>query len=125
MHTVLIAESDRRLADLWRRHMERMGFEVRIAQTGEQAIDVISVCDVRVIVLDLELDDGGAMSVSDYAAVRRPEARVIFVTSSSFFSDGSIFRMSANACAFLPSGTEPEDLAAMVDHYGQRHGAPT
>ena len=23
-----------------------------------------------------------------------------------------------NACAFLPSGTPPEDLAALVDHYG-------
>lgn len=125
MHTVLIVESDRKLADLWCRHMERLGFEVRVAGAVEEAIDVISAFDVRVIVLDLELDEGGAMAVSDYAAIRRPEARVIFVTSSSFFSDGSIFRMSANACAFLPSGTQPEDLAAMVDHYGQRQGAPT
>ncbi|MGR3496517.1 response regulator [Citreimonas sp.] len=124
MNTVLIVESDRKLADLWRRHMQRLGFDVRVAHTDEQAIDVISAYDVRVIVLDLELDDGSAMAVSDYAAVRRPDARVIFVTSSSFFSDGSIFRMSANACAFLPSGTQPEDLAAMVDHYGQRYGAP-
>jgi DNA-binding response OmpR family regulator len=119
MSNILIVESDGKLADLWRRHMARGGFDVRVATTDQEAIDIISHIDVRVIVLDLELESGGAMAVSDYAAVRRPDARIIFVTRRSFFSDGSIFNLSANACAFVPSGTQPEDLAAMVDHYGQ------
>ena len=37
---------------------------------------------------------GVAMAVADFASYRRPEARVIFVTNTSFFSDGSIFAHS-------------------------------
>jgi len=64
------------------------------------------------------LENGSALAVADYANYRQPDARVIFVTNTSFFSDGSIFAHSANARAFVPSGTPPEDLAAMVEHYG-------
>jgi hypothetical protein len=42
---------------------------------------------------------------------------VIFVTDTSFFSDGSIFNLAANACAFIQTNTPPEDIAALVEHY--------
>ena len=58
------------------------------------------------------LDHGSALAVADFASYRRPDCRVIFVTNTSFFSDGSIFRHCANACAYLQSQTEPADLAA-------------
>ena len=77
---------------------------------GEEAVDVI--------ILDLVLGQGSAIAVADIASFRQPMARVIFVTNTSFFSDGSIFQHIPNACAFLPSGTAPEDLAAVADHYG-------
>ena len=60
------------------------------------------------------------MAVADYAAYRHPDARLIFVTATSFFSDGSIFAMSPNVCAFLPARTPPEDLAAVVEFHGNR-----
>jgi len=41
------------------------------------------------------------------------------VTNTSFFSDGSIFQVSNNACAYVQSETPPEDLAAMVEHYAR------
>jgi len=44
-----------------------------------------------VIVLDLALEEGSALAVADFASYRHPDARVIFVTNASFFSDGSIF----------------------------------
>ena len=44
-------------------------------------------------------------------------AKVVFVTNSSFFSDGSIFQHASNAAAFVKSSTPPEDLTAMVTHY--------
>ena len=70
-----------------------------------------------ILVLDLVLHDGSALTVADLASFRCPDTRVIFVTNTTFFSDGSIFAHSPNACAYVPSGTKPEDLAAMVDYY--------
>lgn len=117
---VLIVESNPDLGNLWKAHVQRIGCEqVELTCTHETAIHAIIRQQWDVIVLNLVLDDGGAMSVSDYASFRQPNAKVIIINSSSFFSDGSIFNHIANAQAVLPTSTHPEDLAAMVAHYGE------
>lgn len=115
---VLIVESDPNLGWLWKRHLERFGAEVLHVRDQDGAVAILEREEIDVIVLDLVLAEGSAIAVADYAAYRRPQAKVVFVTNTSFFSDGSIFRHIPNACAFLPSATRPEDLAAVVEHYG-------
>ena len=115
---VLIVESQPELGQLWARHLERQGATVHLAQSQDAAVSALYDRDFDVIVLDLILQDGSALAVSDFASYRAPKARVIFVTNTSFFSDGSIFAHSPNACAFVQSASPPEDLAAMVAHYG-------
>lgn len=114
---VLIVESCQDLAGIWRRHLERQGMSVALATGQTDAVRYLSEHETDIIVLNLVLEYGSALAVSDFANYRRPEARVIFVTNTTFFSDGSIFNHSSNACAFLPATTAPEDLAAMVEHY--------
>jgi len=114
---VLIVESRPELGLLWRRHLERQGANVTLVHSQETAILALYGADFEIIVLDLVLESGSALAVADFASYRRPNARVIFVTNTSFFSDGSIFAHSPNACAYLQSETPPEDLAAMVEHY--------
>lgn len=117
---VLIVESNPNLGRIWKSHVERLGVQnVVLAAGSESAVHEIMLRNWDVIVLNLVLDDGGAMSVSDYASYRQPEARLLIVNSSSFFSDGSIFNHIANARACLPTSAKPEDLAAMVAHYAQ------
>ncbi|MEM1074096.1 MAG: response regulator [Pseudomonadota bacterium] len=115
---VLIVESERALATIWQRHLQRLGMDVACAGGQRQAISHLSTHETHIIILDLMLVEGSALAVADYASYRLPEARVIFVTNTSFFSDGSIFSYASNACAFVQSSTPPEDLAAMVEHYG-------
>lgn len=117
---VLIIESRKRLAELWMRHIERQGVEVLLATNTAEAIQVVRESEIDVIILDLVLDDGSAMAVADYACYRRPEARVIYVTSTTFFSDGSVFAHMPNACGYVKASTPPDDLAAIVDHLGTR-----
>lgn len=98
-------------------HLERQGAEVSLVHDQEAAIMSLSEHSYDIIVLDLVLEEGSALAVADFASYRRPDARVIFVTNTTFFSDGSIFAHSPNACAYVQSETPPEDLAAMVEHY--------
>jgi len=114
---VLIVESKPELGSLWQRHLERLGARVSLVCSQEAAILALCGGDFQIIVLDLVLDQGSALAVADFASYRRPETRVIFVTNTSFFSDGSIFAHSPNACAYVQSATPPEDLATMVEHY--------
>lgn len=115
---VLIVESRSELGVLWQRHLERQGMVVARAGTQWDATEYLAEHPTDIIILDLVLENGAALAVADYANYRQPKARVIFVTNTTFFSDGSIFAHAANARAFIPSGTPPEDLAAMVEHYG-------
>lgn len=116
---VLIVESQADLGTLWQRHLERHGMRVDRAATQEEATCHLANNPTDIIILDLFIKEGAALAVADYANYRQPEARIIFVTNTSFFSDGSIFAHCANARAFLPSGTPPEDLAALIEHCGE------
>lgn len=118
MH-VLIVQSHRHLGEVWKRHLERLGATVAIAASGNEAVALIEGRSFDVIVLDLVLSEGSALTVADVAYFRQPDANVVFVTDTTFFSDGSIFSHSANARAFIQSATPPQDLAAIVHHYGQ------
>ena len=115
---VLIVESDPNLGWIWKRHVERFSAEVTLVQSQEAAVTHIEREEIDIVVLDLILGRGSSSAVADSCAYRRPDAKIIFVTNTSFFSDGSIFQHIPNACAFLPSRTPPEDLAAVVEHYG-------
>lgn len=115
---VLIVHSNLHLGALWKRHLERLEADVTYVQTGEQALHLIEITRFDVIVLDLVLSECSALTVADLAQFRQPEANVVFVTDTTFFSDGSIFNHSANARAFIETTTPPRDLAAIVHHYG-------
>ena len=116
---MLIVQSRVPLAQLWQRHLQRSGADVWLATCEDEAFELLAEESFQVIILDLVLDKGSALSVSDMAQFRQPEARIIFVTNSGFFSDGSIFNLCANACAYLPSTTSPDDLTTMVHHYAR------
>jgi len=115
---VLIVEGNPDLGWIWRRHLERRGCAVTLAHSQEEAIEVMRAQTPNIIVLDLVLEDGSAFAIADFASYRHPLAKIIFVTNTDFFSDGSIFQHIPNACALMPAQVEPDDLSALVEHYG-------
>jgi len=115
---VMIVESNADLAALWQRHIARQGHDVVVTGSQAGAIEYLREGNIGIVVLDLMLSEGSAFAVADFASYRQPEAKVIFVTNTTFFSDGSIFQHMQNAAAFLPTQTPPDDLAALVDYYG-------
>ena len=117
---VLIVEDNADLGQLWLNHLARLGHDVTLVDGADEAIRILGDTGADVIVADLDLPHAAAPAVADYAAYRLPEARVVFVTASTFFSDGSAFAIAANACACLPTRTAPEDIVAVVEHHGPR-----
>lgn len=115
---ILIVESDTALSNVWHDHMGRQGHEVWLAEDQFSASALLKQLEFDIIVLDVVLARGSAFAVADLAALRQPDIQIVFVTSTSFFSDGSIFNFNANARAFLQTDTPPEDLTAMLEHFG-------
>ncbi|MEJ8562713.1 response regulator [Yoonia sp. GPGPB17] len=114
----LIVHRDSELGNRWRRHLSRLEVDVTLVNNAASALDVIEDISFDVIVLDLVMAEGSAFAVADLARFRQPDANVVFVTDTSFFSDGSIFSHAANARALIRTATPPKDLAAIVHHYG-------
>jgi len=111
----MIMQPNPNLGRLWAEHLARVGLATVHVADQDQAMSVLAHEEFPVIVLDVGED--GAISVSDYCSYRWPNSRVIFVTSATFFSDGSIFSHCANACAFIPKTTQPSDIAEMITYY--------
>ncbi|WP_420857460.1 response regulator [Marivivens marinus] len=116
---ILIVESNAALAAIWARHLERMGHRVDVAGTADDAVARIAEARPEVILINLVLEEGSALGVADYARIRCPDTNIVFVTDTRFFSDGSIFNFSPNARALVKAETDPDDLAAIVEHYGR------
>lgn len=116
---VLIVASNPALSVIWARHVERQGRRVVLVHSQDAAVAYMAEHSVDVIVLDLMLEDGAALAVADYASYRHPQSAIVFVTNSTFFSDGSIFNHIPNAAAFVEEQTPPGDLAAIVAYHGR------
>jgi len=115
---VLIVENNPDLAGPWRQHLMRAGLVVTWEQNRLAALKTIRFSKPEVIVVNLALPGSGALLIADFAAYHLPQTKLVFVTRSGLFSDGSIFNLAANACACVPETIAPADLAAMVEHYG-------
>ena len=114
---ILIVQHNRGLSELWAKFLQRQGVEVKQAATQLAAIDLIRFEKFDALVLDLVLPDGGAIAISDYATYRCPDVPIIAVTSTRFFSDGSIFDLIPNARSLMRTPVRPDDLAAVLEHY--------
>ncbi|HEU0223538.1 MAG TPA: response regulator [Paracoccaceae bacterium] len=121
---VLIVEHNADLGRLWARFLARRGVEVEVATSQVDAIKLLRFHDYDALVLQLVLPDGGAIAISDYATYRNPGVPIITVTNSAFFSDGSIFELIPNARTMLNTPVRPDDLAALIEHFGRPRDEP-
>ena len=89
MINVLIIKEEFELARLWERALVRLGAKVQVARSAQMAIEHMRQQFFEIIVLDLDLSQGAAVGIADFASYRWPDTRVLFVTNGTFFSDGS------------------------------------
>lgn len=118
---VLIVEQNIDLGRIWARFLERQGFVCTLVGDRAAAFDALRDQVFGAVVLDMELPDADALAVADFATYRDPDLPIIAVNPRSFFSDSAIFELIPNARGVLKTPARPEDMAALVEHYGSRH----
>jgi DNA-binding NtrC family response regulator len=120
---ILIVEPNRDLAEIWARFLARQGLLCTLAGTGAEAYAALRSLAFDVLVLDMEIEEGKAIAIADFATYRNPEMPIIAVTARGFFSDGAIFQLIPNARGLLRASLRPEDMVALIEHYGGRHAS--
>lgn len=116
---ILIVASNSELSQIWARHLKRQGQRVQIVDSQQNAVDFLCAHEPEVLVLDVMLSNGSAIATADFASYRCPSTRIVFVTRSTFFSDGSLFQHIPNTAAIIPERTNPTDLAEIVAYHGR------
>lgn len=116
MKTLLVQHNEG-LSDLWSAFLRREGVNVTQAYSQAEAVNILRFNEFDALVLDVVLPDGGAIAISDYATYRQPDIPIVAVTSSNFFTDGSIFELIPNARSLMRAPVRPSDLAAVLEHY--------
>ncbi len=116
---ILIVASNPELSAIWARHLERQDHVVHVVTSQEDSVKFLCENEPDVLLLDVMLEDGSAIATADFASYRRPETRIVFVTHSTFFADGSLFQHIPNTAAIIPERTKPTDLAEIVAYHGR------
>lgn len=92
-------------------------FRAERATSQARAVAMMFELEPAVVLIDLGLAEGSPIAVADFASYRHPEARVIFVSDSPMFSDGSLFHHCANVHAHVAHGMAEPDMVALVAHH--------
>ena len=119
MH-VLIVEERLNRGKIWKRFLERRGASVTHVSSSTEAMVALSSQKYDALVINIAMSNSAVLAVSDLAGYKYPDIAIITVTSGSFFSDGSIFKMIPNARGCVGDDILPQDLADIVDHYGKK-----
>ncbi len=116
---ILIYEDTRQQGLIWQRFLLRLGYEVHLATSVEDAAEYLSKGNISTFIVDDRDDMVGITTLTDLASYANPDISIIAVTSGRFFTDGTIFKLIPNIRSCISHQIELDDLGAMVDHYSE------
>jgi len=109
---VLLVEDDVGVQHLERLILEEHGYQVRVANNGEEALDVLGETAVDLILLDVEL--GGIDGFTTCQRIRQiSDVPILMVTSKDSTGD-KIWGLEVGADDYLIKPFHPDELAAIV-----------
>lgn len=88
MFDVLLVEDDENLNHLFTRYLLMAGYQCESVHSVHQAVSVLQQDTPRLIILDLELDDGDGIDILSH--VNRQQTQVIVVSGRAFDLDNGL-----------------------------------
>lgn len=82
MHTILVVEDDKDVLKLLDMALRDAGYDVLIALSGEQALEVIETCDrpIHLLLADVVLPGMRGHQLAEHLRVLYPAMHVVFIT---------------------------------------------
>lgn len=95
---ILLAEDDLQLIDMYRRKFEMEGFDVRFAEDGQQALDILSVWKPEVALIDIMMPKVNGLDVLKYIKERKDYEDVLTVMLTNLGNESTaeeIYKLGA------------------------------
>lgn len=113
---MLVADDDRAVRDLIRSHLERQGYEVIEAASGDAALDVFASRSLELAIIDVKMPgrDGFELLTDIKADLDMARVPVVVVTGRTLTSD-VVNALGLGAHDYLRKPFEPAELLARVE----------
>ncbi|SFB14417.1 Response regulator receiver domain-containing protein [Poseidonocella pacifica] len=118
----LIVEDDPHLSFTWKETLEDTGFECFCVSSTKEATACALRARYDLYVLDLFVEDGNTVSLSDWIAIRHPGASILMVTGSGMFAQGDHTQVASGVSWLLRKPINVSDLAAVAEYLAGRSG---
>src|SRR4051812_12179554 len=112
MKTILVVDDEPRIADLARDYLEHAGFGVRIAATGEAALESIRRDHPDLVVLDLGLPGADGLDVT--RKIRRDSMLPVIMLTARDDELDKLLGLELGADDYLTKPFSPRELVARV-----------
>jgi CheY-like chemotaxis protein len=116
---ILVVDDDRQVRGLFKSILERGGFSVLLAKSGNAALDVLRTSAVSVIVLDLNMPGVDGFEVLKFLRSHAPGVRILVISG---FLKGALLDAASvlGADATLNKTEAPTRLLATVNELMKR-----
>jgi len=126
---IMLVDDDERLLRLLSIRMQRDGYEVRTAVSGEQALAQLPAFQPRLLITDMRMDGMDGMALFDLVHQRSPLLPVIILTAHGTIPD-AVSATRRGVFAYLTKPFQSAELSATVEDAlkvtgGEPAGAPT
>ena len=118
--TILVVDDERKIRDLVRSYLEREGYSVLVADTGQRALETIERAKPDLLVLDLMLPDLSGEEVA--RTVRSHSSVPIIMLTAKAAEDERVGGLRLGADDYLVKPFSPRELVARVEAVLRRSG---
>ncbi|SFR08564.1 response regulator [Poseidonocella sedimentorum] len=125
MLQVLIVEDCPQLAFLWSEVLSDSKFECETVASTKEATSRLLRKTYDLVILDLFVDDGSTISLSDWISVRTPNLPILMITGSGVMAHGEHTEVAKGVSWLLRKPVDLRDLRAMADHLTHRDACPS
>lgn len=95
---ILLAEDDIQLIDMYRRKFELEGFDVRFAEDGQQALDILADWKPDVVLIDIMMPRVNGLDVLKYIKDRKDYSEVLTIMLTNLGNESTaeeIYKLGA------------------------------
>lgn len=111
---IMIVDDDRSLLSAYGRLLASAGFQVEVADSGNEAIELGSRFEPDVALLDIGLPDMRGLQVRERLNARHPRCKFVFMTGNGRIEDAIAALRNGGALDFLLKPIDPDALVRVV-----------
>ncbi|HEX6536094.1 MAG TPA: PAS domain S-box protein [Gemmatimonadaceae bacterium] len=114
--TILLVEDDTSVRTVVRRQLEQLGYRVRAARNGFEALEIAAAAErIDLVLTDVVMPELGGRELVDRLRARRPALRVVYMSG---YTDDEILRRGVmqSGTAFLEKPFTQPGLASAIRH---------